>query len=200
MAKRSVERVADIPFERRTPAALFDVRDARPRDADFFGCGWGEVACLTLRHTEGVGVSRTLDGALVLLVHAFDEQPGQGDEIDLGFWFDEDEWYEPEDSEDHDFVIVAPLTVFVREHLPRILTTLERTPPCVVLAVCNPKRVNWQPPAGFTGPPLWFPSGDVNCRWWCDESMEQGFRLHLEAARWRQLSRVPDPRACRPAE
>ena len=187
MAERTVSCIAEIPFEQRAPRELFDVREDRKPGRDYFGFGWCVLPLLELHDNEGVRALRTLRDALVLLTHAFDEQPEQGDEIDLGFWFDEDEWYEEDDDEDHDFVIVTPLTAFVRVHLPKILASLEQPPASVVLSVCNPRRVAWTPPAEIGGQPLWFPSGVAHWRWSPSASLSQGFQLCLSAPRWTPL-------------
>ena len=189
--------VAEIPFPRLEPPVLFDMRGEhdppQPPNYDYFGFGWALIDELVLESHAGVRVTRTLRDTVVVLAHAFDEQPEPArGEIDLGFWFDEDEWYEPDDPDDHDFVIVAPLTVFVREHVPRILAELGRDDPDgwpqVVLAVCNPGKVEWQPPANERLPPLWLAS-DV-ARWSCvpASSHAQGFTLRLDAPSWRRLA------------
>ncbi len=178
MARRTIARVADIPVPHEAPERLF--RPPRP-DGDEPPSYHGScvVSSVELLSQEGSTARRVLEDVLVLQLHSYDEQREASvaaRDIDLGFWFDEDEWYEDDDPEEMDFVIVTTLTLFFERCVGRIVESLPSPPRHLVVCVCNRGRVEWSPPRGWRGPPVWVPLGDTTL-----EAVEQRGRMRYRA-------------------
>jgi len=188
MAQRKVERVADIPVPLRSPELLFRLRGTEAAAVAGGYHGYSVPPRVSLIEEEGLRTHRTLERPLVVQLHAYDEQSPESvaaRDIDLGFWFDEDEWYEDDDPDEMDFVIVATLSLFFERRLPAIVHELGTSPDAVVVGVCNSGRVPWVPPEGWEGPPIWFPMGDASL-----DAVDHGdwAEFRLRAPLWRRVA------------
>lgn len=177
MAPRTpINSVADLPFARLDTHTLLHLHpDRRDLDLDNYGFGYGFVPELVLHETEGDRRTSTVTGCLLLALHSYEESPEDESDIEVAFWLDEDEYYEDEDPDDAELVVLAPLTLFLRRRLPTLVAEYTEAcgepPTAVVLALCNPQRTVLRRPEDLVSPPIRYALGDVTS--WM-ESDEQG--------------------------
>ena len=171
--------ITEIEVPLRDPIALLDLDGERDvPDPEFYGWGLGWVGPLVLA-ADGGAPRVDLPRALVVALHAADDQPEEPGALDLEFDIDLDE------TGDEFVALVVPAPRFLEARLPGLVAEATRGhegPVDVVLALCNPRRVPIVRPAGLPASArLWWAEGDVES--WLDPS-PQGDRFRLSALRW----------------
>lgn len=171
--------LAEIPFEREPVLALLGLRPGpdgawrREPDFDYARFGWAEAEALVLEADDG---TRELVGpALVLALHSTDDPSPDAGVIEL-----ELDLHDEADADDADaepLVIRAPLDRFLDVWLAR----LPSAAPHVVLALCNPLRLDPARPAALGTRRLHYAYGDVLS--WLDLD-ENPPRIRLHAHTW----------------
>jgi hypothetical protein len=164
--------LSEIAFEREEPLALLGLRPGldgvwrREPDFDYARFGWAEAAAILLEAEDGS--RRVVGPALVLALHSTDEPSPDAGVIELEL----DVQAEPEP-----LAVRAPLDRFLDIWLPR----LPATAPHVVLALCNPLRLDPARPAALAARQLHYAYGDVLS--WLDHDDDPP-RIRLHAHTW----------------
>ncbi len=171
--------LAALPFPRRGALELLNLQ-ADPGggrrevpDHDFAGFGYGRVRDLVLADDDGQ--ERSLAAALVLALHSSDDQPDQGEEVELEF-----DLPDPDDERET-LSVLAPLSRFLEARLPALLDEVDD----VVLALCNPRSVDVARPASLGPRRLHYAHGDVVS--WLDLDDDGPARIRLAARSWHVL-------------
>lgn len=183
-----IQRIADIPFPEKHPLDLLHLTtlsaDGGP-DLDYAGFGYASAPLLNLLSLDTNHASFRVRDVLLVGLHAVDDLPDDVDDIELLFEFP------PEDDEDEELVITAPLAKFLEIHLPPLLATSPARE--VVLAVCNPHQWPIHKPECLKDRPLYVPYGDVTSHMMI-EADEKGLptmvaldSVRLEAVAWQKL-------------
>lgn len=166
--------LAEIPFEREEVLALLGLRpgpDGALRsepDLDYARFGWAEAEVLELEGEDG---TRQLVGpALVLALHSTDEPSPDAGVIELELELHDHDDDPAEEAEP--LVIRAPLDRFLDAWLAR----LPANAPHVVLALCNPLRLDPARPSAMGSRQLHYAYGDVLS--WLDHDDLPRIRLH----------------------
>ena len=81
------------------------------------------VACVA-QHHERVGSGQVLEDALVLALHTFEQSEPMERDIEIAFWLDEDEYYEEDDPDEDDLVVLAPLSIFLAKRLGEFIAAV----------------------------------------------------------------------------
>lgn len=172
--------LAEIPFEREEVLPLLGLRpgpDGAWRsepDHDYASFGWAEAEALVLEAEDG---TRQIVGpALVLALHSTDEPSPSAGVIEL-----ELELHDGSAEDAEPLVLRAPLDRFLEVWLPR----LPSTAPHVVLALCNPSRLDPELPAALASRHLHYAYGDV-LSWLDHDPLPAGDppRIRLHAHQW----------------
>lgn len=178
--------LAEIPFAREEVLALLGLRpgpDGAWRsepDHDYARFGWGTAEALVLEAENGT--QQVVGPALVLALHSTDEPSPNAGVIELELELNDDATEPAEPAEDAEpLVIRAPLDRFLDVWLPR----LPSTAPHVVLALCNPLRLDPERPAALASRHLHYAYGDV-LSWLDHDPLQAGDppRIRLHAHQW----------------
>jgi hypothetical protein len=146
--------LAEIPFEREPALALLGLQPGpdgawrREPDCDYAGFGWAEAEVLVLEAADGT--RKVVGPALVLALHSTDDPSPDAGVIELELDLHDEAEAEP-------LVIRAPLDRFLDVWLAR----LPSAAPHVVLALCNPLRLDPARPAALGARQLHYAYGDV---------------------------------------
>jgi hypothetical protein len=165
---RPIQSIAEIPFHERSPLEALNLVVERDRvELDDIGFGWCRVGSLWLASRAGAE-PRHVEDALVLALHASEEQPAPDSDVELEFWIEEI---------DPDYVVNVPLARFLDVWLPRLVDGSERS---IVLALCNPGSTAIARPAAAGRAELHFGLGDV-------DSWREDDEISLLADTWRTV-------------
>lgn len=167
--------LADIPlYQMDDPDELLGLGDWTPDKLDdFWQHGWGWVINLNLNELP-------VNRALVWLLHSTTHPPKQEDDIEIGFYLDnEDIPYLTEEIESR-----ASLNKFLSLRLQEIIDELEI--PNLILCVCNPHGAMIERPKEIPeNVNVYFPKGVVYH--WKHIDFEDVVHYELEAEEWVQL-------------
>ena len=177
---RAPRSLAEIPFEREPVLALLgllpgpDGEWRREPDLDYARFGWAEAEVIVLEGEDGT--RRLVGPALVLALHSTDEPSPGAEVIELELDLHDDRC---EDAEP--LVIRAPLGRFLDVWLAR----LPASAPHVVLALCNPLRLDPTRPSALGERELHYAYGDV-LSWLDHHPFHDGDppRIRLHAHQW----------------
>ncbi|MBX7078026.1 MAG: hypothetical protein K1X88_02495 [Nannocystaceae bacterium] len=160
MTDSAITSLEQLPLPQRDVLELLALQHERVApDPDYAGFGWARVDRIVLAAPDRPAI--TVGPAIVVALHSADEQPDP-DDIELLFELA------------HTSVLV-PMSRWLPELLRRVPPGLP-----LVLALCNPGRVQLRAPAG--APPLHVALGDVTS--WLDPRDDGGADLRLSARRW----------------
>lgn len=171
--------LAEIPFEREEVLALLGLRpgpDGAWRsepDLDYARFGWAQAEVLVLEGEDGT--RQVVGPALVLALHSTDEPSPDAGVIELELELHDHDDDPAEDAEP--LVIRAPLDRFLDAWLAR----LPANAPHVVLALCNPLRLDPARPSALGPRQLHYAYGDVLS--WLDHDRDPP-RIRLHAHQW----------------
>lgn len=165
-----IERIADLPFERRAPLELLGIRRGRPEpDLEFAGFGWGRLPRLELAGRTVPSIQ--LVEPLVLALHTPDVHDPAATELELEFELE---------LGSETVSLVVPLARFLEQRVPRLPGDARD----IVLALCNPTGMPVRAPSWLEDRRLHWASGDVIAWLDVDDGDE---RIRLQAERWHTI-------------
>lgn len=168
--------LAELPFDRYEPLALLGLRpgpDGRWRrepDPDYAVFGWAEADAVVLESDDGT--RQRVEPVLVLALHSTDEPAPDDAVIELELDLPDPAGVAAP------LVVRAPLDRFLAAWLPR----LPQAPPHVVLALCNPRRLDPARPPELGARTLHYAHGDVLS--WLDAHDGAPSEIRLHAPTW----------------